>query len=385
MSKTSTHIKTSTRGLRVIIVGGGIGGLSAAIALRRRGHEPVVLERTPKLEPVGAGITLFANAMSALARLGVADAIRANGAAARHSAILTSDGRELTTLNPDLLDGAVAIHRADLQYALLSAAAEIRLGMEMASIDQTADKVVVRAVDGREEQGDLLVGADGLWSLARASIVATPPRYAGYTAWRGISTMSIEAGRLSESWGAGERFGLVDIGARTYWFATANTLEGRGQADDQSRRKAELVRRFAGWHAPIEEVLEATPDSAILSNDVYFVDPLPRWSKGRLVLLGDAAHATTPGIGQGAAMAIEDALVLADELAASEDLAAGLASYEAIRRQRIELVLKLSRRADRAAQLTNPLARRLRNLAVRRTPPQVQARQLEPIIHHYTA
>jgi 2-polyprenyl-6-methoxyphenol hydroxylase-like FAD-dependent oxidoreductase len=380
MSSTSTHTKHNGRSLRVIIVGGGIGGLSAAIALRRRGNEPVVLERAPKLQAAGAGITLFGNAMNALDRLGVADAISAAGSAVRRSAILTSDGRELTTLPPDLLEGAVAIHRADLQAALLEAAGEIRLGVEVTSVDQTAEGVVARAADGSEERGDLLVGADGLWSLVRASIAAAAPRYGGYTAWRGISPVSIDPGRLSESWGAGERFGLVDIGSRTYWFATANTPEG--EVDDSGERKAELVRRFTGWHPPIDAVLEATPNSAILRNDVYYLDPLTQWSHGRLVLLGDAAHATTPGVGQGAAMAIEDAVVLADELAASHKPAAGLARYESTRRPRTELVLKLSRRTDSAAQLTNPFGRRLRNLLVRHTPERLQARQIESIVHH---
>lgn len=379
MSNTSTDTNEAS-GPRVIIVGGGIGGLSVAIALRRGGHEPVVLERAPRLEAVGAGITLFANAMNALARLGVAEAISAAGCPASRSAILTSDGRELTTLSPDLLQGAVAIHRADLQDALLGAAGEVRLGAEVTSVDQDADGVVVHAADGSQERGDLLIGADGMWSLVRASIAPARPRYAGYTAWRGISPVSINAGRLSESWGAGERFGLVDIGSRTYWFATANVPEG--EADDPSQRKAQLVRRFTGWHPPIETVLEATPDGAILRNDVYFLDPLRRWSEGRLVLLGDAAHATTPGVGQGAAMAIEDALVLAEQLTASDDLAAGLARYESIRRPRTELVLKLSRRADSAAQLASPIGRRLRNLVVRHIPPRLQARQLGPIVHH---
>ena len=380
MSHTSTYIEKNTRSLRVIIVGGGIGGLSAAIALGRHGHEAVVLERASKLEAVGAGITLFANAMNALARLGLGDAISAAGSPALHSAILTSDGRELTTLPSDLLEGAVAIHRADLQEALLAAAGEIRLGVDVTSVDQSANEVVVRTADGSEERGDLLVGADGLWSLVRASIATPTPRYAGYTAWRGISPLALDPGRLSESWGVGERFGLVDIGSRTYWFATANTPEG--DTDRPATRKDDLLRRFSGWHSPIEEVLEATPEDAILRNDVYFLDPLPRWSQGRVVLLGDAAHATTPGVGQGAAMAIEDALVLADELAASNDLAAGVARYESARRPRTALVLKLSRRTDTAAQLTSPLGRRMRNLIVRRTPPRLQARQLEPIVHH---
>jgi 2-polyprenyl-6-methoxyphenol hydroxylase-like FAD-dependent oxidoreductase len=374
-----SEIRTN-RPLRVIIAGGGIGGLSAAIALRRLGHEIMVLERAPRVETVGAGITLFANGMSALGRLDVAESVAAVGAPATHSAILTSEGRELTTMPTDLLEGAIAVHRADLQAVLLEAAGVVRLGAEVISVDETTDGVEARVADGTEEHGDLLVAADGVWSPVRDSIALAAPRYGGYTAWRGVSSARIEPGRLTESWGAGERFGLVDLGSRTYWFATANTPEG--DTDDPGGRKAELLHRFGDWHSPIRAVLEATPDDAILRNDVYFLDPLPRWSEGRVVLLGDAAHASTPGIGQGAAQAIEDAVVLANEIAEADALPAALARYEAVRRPRAELTLKLSRQVDRSAQLASPIGRRVRNFLVRRTPGSVQRRQLEPLVHY---
>jgi 2-polyprenyl-6-methoxyphenol hydroxylase-like FAD-dependent oxidoreductase len=367
--------------VRVIVVGGGIAGLSAAIALRKTGHEVVVLERAPRVDPVGAGITLFANAMRALDRLGVGEAVAARGAVATRSAILTWKGRELTRVPSDLLDGTIALHRADMQAELAAPAGEVRLGVEVTAVEQGDDGVVARSTDGREERGDLLVGADGLSSVVRRAIADVPIRYAGYTAWRGVSSVPMEAGRLTESWGVGERFGLVDIGrGRTYWFATKNAPEG--EPDAPGGRRAEIMRRFSGWHEPIAAVAEAANEGAILRNDVYYLEPLPRWSDGRVVLVGDAAHATTPGVGQGAAQAIEDALVLADRLAGSDDLSAGLAEYEAIRRPRADAVLTLSRRVDRAAQLASPLGCRLRNVLVRWLPDRAQRRQLEPLVRY---
>jgi 2-polyprenyl-6-methoxyphenol hydroxylase-like FAD-dependent oxidoreductase len=367
--------------VRVIVVGGGIAGLSAAIALRKTGHEGVVLEQALRVDPVGAGITLFANAMRALDRLGVGEVVAARGAAATRSAILRSDGRELTRVPSDLLEGTIALHRAELQAELAAASGDLRLGVEVAAVEQGEDGVVARSTDGREERGDLLVGADGLSSVVRRAIADVPIRYADYTAWRGVSSVPVEDGRLTESWGVGERFGLVDIGrGRTYWFATKNAPEG--EPDEPGGRKEEIRRRFSGWHEPIAAVVEAADESAILRNDVYYLAPLPRWSDGRVVVVGDAAHATTPGVGQGAAQAIEDAVVLADRLAGRDDISAALAEYEAIRRPRTDAVLKISRRADKAAQLASPLGCRLRNALVRWSPDRAQRRRLEPLVRH---
>ena len=367
--------------MRVVVAGAGIGGLSAAIGLRKAGHDVVVLERAPRIEAAGAGITLFANAMNALERLDIAQAVADHGAPARRSAILTSRGRVLAELPADLLAGAVAVHRADLQSALAQAAGDVRLGVAVASTRQEGEEVVARTADGTEHRGDLLIGADGLHSVVRAGVAAASPRYAGYTSWRGVSPVTIEPGRFTESWGIGERFGLVDVGGgRTYWFATKNAAER--EPDEPGGRKAEVTRRFSGWHAPIAAVVAAAPEDVILRNDVYFLDPLPRWSSGSIVLLGDAAHATTPGVGQGAAQAIEDAVVLAGCLASGRDLTGALRDYESVRRPRVKRVLKMSRRADRAAQLASPLGWRLRNAVARRTPARVQRRQLGPLVHH---
>jgi 2-polyprenyl-6-methoxyphenol hydroxylase-like FAD-dependent oxidoreductase len=366
--------------MRVIVVGGGIGGLGVAIALRRSGIETTVLERTSKLEAAGAGITLFGNAMRGLEQLGVRNAVAERSAPARRVAILSRDGGTLSEVPPDLLADSVATHRGDLQEALAEAAGEVRLDSEVTTVMQDDDGVSVRLADGSEERGDLVVGADGVQSVVRRNLWPdAPPRYAGYTAWRGVTEFPLEAGRLTESWGRGHRFGLVDIGGgRVYWFATKNAPEG--EQDEPEGKRAELLRRFSDWHEPIRQALESGDEASILRNDVYYLEPLDMWSRGRVVLLGDAAHATTPGIGQGAAQAIEDAVVLGRSLAGPSALAEVLGAYEARRRPRATLVLKLSRRADKAGQLDGRLACGVRNAIVRLLPAAAQRRQWAPIV-----
>jgi 2-polyprenyl-6-methoxyphenol hydroxylase-like FAD-dependent oxidoreductase len=367
--------------VRVIVVGAGIGGLSVAIGLRRAGHEPVVLEQASRVEAVGAGITLFANATHALDRLGVRDAVVARGSAPTRSAVLTASGRVLTELPDDLLHGVVAIHRADLHAALLEHAGDVHLDARVERVEQDGTRIAVHDAAGVEHEGDLLVGADGLRSVVRAAVSDAAPRYGGYTAWRGVVPTGAAPGELTESWGVGERFGLVDIGqGRTYWFATKNAPEG--EADEPGGRKAELVRRFGGWHAPIPATLDAVAEETILRNDVYDLPPLPTWHADRIVLLGDAAHAATPGVGQGAAQAIEDAVVLASVLPGDGDPGPALCEYETIRQPRTEQIQKASKRMDRMAQLGNRLGSGLRNAVVGHSPDRVRRGRIEPLVSY---
>ena len=369
-----------------IIVGGGIAGLTTAIALRRLGMRVAVYERTPEIREVGAGLPLWGNAMQALQRLGLARAVQGAGMAGLGGTIQTWDGRPLATVSAADLEAAlgaanVGIHRADLQRVLVEAVGPdaLRLGAACVGCSQDEKSVMVRFADGRIDRADMLIAADGIYSVVRTQLFDKhKPRYAGYTAWRGVATLdepALPADTAFESWGRGQRFGMVRIGGRrVYWFATHNAPEGRADAADG--RQAELLRLFGGWHAPIPALLRATDPAAILRNDIIDREPLPRWSNGRVTLVGDAAHPMTPNLGQGACQAIEDAVALADCLAQRDDTAAALLCYELHRSQRANLIVRQSWRIGRVAQWQNPALCAVRDAAVRALGPGAQLRQL---------
>jgi 2-polyprenyl-6-methoxyphenol hydroxylase-like FAD-dependent oxidoreductase len=372
--------------VKVIVAGAGVGGLATALALSLRGLEPVVLERAAELREAGAGITLWPNAMSVLRGLGVADAVASAGAPSLSGGIRAAGGRYLLrgparVLERRFPERGVALHRAELQRILVSALGPgvVRLGSEVTGFEAHPDGVEARLAGGGREWGDALVGADGIWSTVRAGLWgAARPRYAGYTAWRAVVPFELGSEESSESWGRGERFGIVPIGGgRVYWFATANAPEG---GRDEGGALRELRRRFGAWHAPIPALLEATPERAILRTDLYDREPLARWGDGPVTLLGDAAHPMTPNLGQGACQALEDAAALAGRLAGAADPASALRVYEDRRAPRTARLVRQSRLLGRVGQLDGALACRARDVLLRLTPPAVQLRQLETVV-----
>ena len=356
--------------MRIVIVGGGIGGLTLAIALQRLGHEPVVLERAPSLQPLGAGLTLQPNALDVYRRLGLADAILEAGAALRGGELRSADGRVLKSL--DLADtpgapseAAVGIHRGDLLELLGDAAGDVvQWGAPVTDIDVAEPAAIL--LDVARVGGDAVVGADGIHSAVRQALFGPrAPRYAGYTCWRGVCDHRDDDG-LFEAWGRGQRFGAVPIGGgRTYWFATADAPEG-GQDDGDPLPS--LLTRFAGWAAPVADLLQGTPAGSVLRNDIIDRPPTPRWGRGPVTLLGDAAHPMTPNMGQGAGQSIEDAWVLARCVTEGDDAEAAFRAYESERMPRTRWMVERSESFGKVGQWSHPAACWLRDRAVSLAP-----------------
>jgi 2-polyprenyl-6-methoxyphenol hydroxylase-like FAD-dependent oxidoreductase len=374
-----------TRHRKALIIGGGIGGLATAIALTQIGFTVEVFERVTLLREVGAGLSLWANAIKALDYLGLASAVRALALPEAAGGIRTPSGALLMQTANDQLAAqfgelSVMVHRAELHDLLRQAfGQEIHLGMACVAVTEEGQGVRVRFRNGEEALGDLVIGADGLHSQARAGLHGVqPPRYAGYTAWRGVVGFDISRLQVGETWGAGARFGQIPMqGNRVYWFATQNAPAGQHSPDGE---KAELLRLFGNWHNPIRALIEATPDAAILRNDIYDRPPLKRWGRGRITLLGDAAHPMTPNLGQGACQALEDAVVLAKQVQATADIPTALRAYEAARIPRTTMIVNQSRQVGQVGQWANPVAVAGRNWLVKHLLARVQYRQFAPLI-----
>src|SRR5580692_4004027 len=367
---------------RVAIIGGGIGGLTAANALLRAGADVSVFEAAGELKEIGAGVALHANAMRVLRFIGVEDGVRK--VAGRSEYAVTRDGvsgrvisrtSRAQTVELQGIEPAT-VHRADLLDVLAAAlpAGLVTLGKRCVSVDGGGEVAVARFADGTSAEADVIIGADGIHSAVRTGLFGPDaPRFTGKICYRSvIPTAAVRGGALSD---------VADSNGQ--WLGPHGTIvlyPLRGEElinvvahyDDDTYRheswvtrceQAEVTERYAGWHQSLLRLFEA--GETWYKWALYDRDPIPRWTSGRVTLLGDAAHPMLPYLGQGASQALEDGAVLANALAASPaDPVAALASYEGARRPRASQVVLAARARGVSNHLPSRWAAMRRDAAI---------------------
>ncbi|MDA5284239.1 FAD-dependent monooxygenase [Streptomyces sp. Isolate_45] len=380
----------SERRRKAVIAGGGIGGLTAALALHRRGWHVTVCERTEGPSAAGAGIVLAPNALRAFDAVGF-DAARAGGGAVPAAmGLRRPTGAWLSRADTAAMTvrygrPPLAVHRSDLAAALTAAlpADALRYGAGVTEVTGAdGDRPVVRTSSG-EFPADVVIAADGIHSPLRHRYFPDHPglRYSGETAWRAVLPTGGTVTEAAETWGRGRRFGTVPLAdGRTYLYATAVVPAGYRPGDVRT----ELLRHHGTWHDPIPALLERVDPAAVLQHDLYdLAAPLPRLHHGRIAWIGDAAHAMTPNLGQGGCQAVEDAVVLGHLLDALPTPEA-LAAYTRARLARTDAIRVRARRAGRIAALTHPLSVAARDLALRATPARAARRAVDDLFDGFT-
>ena len=341
--------------MEIAVVGAGIAGLAVAGGLLKRGHDVTIFEADCKIRAGGSGITLGPNALTALDYLGCGEDFRALQQAQPklYGGQRSQNGRWLSKIAPEITTQSLALDRAEL-HAILKRHAEgagLRVGVEVVGVDK--QKGALTTKDGKTHTFDLIVGADGIRSAVRAAWPEDPGiEDAGYGTWRGISPKPSEGAVMaSESLGVKKRFGIVPLhNDRVYWFAV------QSQSPDE-----QPLSQFKTWHSPIAELIATAEEEPQFLPIRELAGDLNTYTRGKVVLIGDAAHAMTPNLGQGACQALEDAAVLVAQLAKHADLNEALRAFDASRRPRTQTFANQSRTIGKALQAGGPLVTRFRN------------------------
>jgi 2-polyprenyl-6-methoxyphenol hydroxylase-like FAD-dependent oxidoreductase len=370
---------------RVAITGAGIAGLSAAIALRNIGIEAVVFESAPVLKPLGAGLALAANAVKAFDYLGIAKEVVRNGKVLPSFTIYDQQGKVITKndslqLNEKYGTSNLTIHRADLHKVLLSKLdkSSIQLNKKVVDYVKNGDEVSIKFQDGTSYETDYLIVADGIHSPLRKKLLPDSlPRFAGYTCWRAIIE-NVEPGvvEASETWGTDGRFGIVPLANnKIYWFACLNSSQDNEVYKNYTVEDLRL--HFKDFHGSIPAILKKTKNENLIWNDIIDIKPIHQYAFDNILFIGDAAHATTPNMGQGASQAIEDAAFLLSEVKKTSDFTVAFKRFEERRLERTHYITNTSWKIGRAAQIENKVLAAIRNMVFRLIPDGLNERQFK--------
>jgi len=346
--------------MKAIVIGGGIGGMSSAIALEKAGIDVEVYEAVQEMKPVGAAISIWPNGVKCLNALGMKAALRELGGNMAFMAYHDgATGVPLTRFSMAPLVQQVGeypypVARAELQAMLIDTFGRERMqfGKRVIQVEQTADGVIATFSDNSQATGDFLIAADGTHSVIREYVLEEKleRRYAGYVNWNGLVTID-ERIAPADQWttfvGDGKRVSLMPVSGNRFYFFFDVPLP-KGLPQDRSTVKADLTGYFQGWAEPVQQLIAAINPDTTNRVEIHDIEPFSRFVKGRVALLGDAAHSTTPDIGQGGCAAMEDAVVLASTLAShSLGIEDALLRYQARRVERVkDLVLKARKRCD---------------------------------------
>lgn len=372
------------------IIGAGIAGLTTAIAFKNLGIDSMIFEAAPEIRFLGAGLGLGANAIKAFQKIGIANQIISLGKPIKAFSILDEKGNIISNSQrknqPSKFEiNNFSISRARLHEVLLKniEPQKIVLNKKAIRIKEDGNKINVYFQDNTQESFDRLIVADGIHSPIRKQLLpSSSPRYAGYTAYRAI----IENEKLSdndsptETWGTKGRFGIVPLAeGKVYWYACLNAPFASEEM--KSYKVKDLHDNFKNYHSPVSEILRQSQDQQLIWSDIIDLKPIKQYAFGKVVIIGDAAHAATPNLGQGACQAIEDAVILADEMAKEVTTEQAFLAYERRRMKRIHWIVNTSYQLGKVAQLQNKFLVNARNQFFKLIPPSVNEKQLEKILN----
>jgi 2-polyprenyl-6-methoxyphenol hydroxylase-like FAD-dependent oxidoreductase len=379
--------------MKAAIIGGGIGGLTTAIALQQSGIDFEIFEAAPELKPVGAGIVMASNAMQVFQRLGIENKIVAAGFEIHNACVVDQSFKTVSEISvkkkitPRFGIGNYAIHRGQLQQTLLNEIDrdKIKLSKRLVSLIQQSNKVEIKFEDGSTTEADVVIGADGIKSVIRKNIFGEVPlRYSGQTCWRGMTKFSLPANmKLNsyEMWGKqkGARFGFVPTAQDEVYYFTTFFTEANGK-DEPGQVKKKLLNLYSAFGNIPTQLIEATAEENIIRSDINDFIPIKQWWKGRVILIGDAAHATTPNLGQGGCQAVEDAFVLAKCLRENPLPEKAFEEFQRIRYAKALHVVNTSWSLGRMTNIGSPILQSVRNGLMRMIPESTAIKQMDKIL-----